>query len=73
MRKRKISFKAHGRRVTFMACVSGCSRGGHKKRVSSKRRAQGKALARKYGFVVKSGKLFRKSPKRGLVRVRVHR
>lgn len=64
MRKHKVSFKARGRRISFMA-------GGHRRSTTTaKRRAAGRALARKYGFVRKSGKLYRKSPRRGLVRVR---
>jgi hypothetical protein len=73
-RKQKVTFKAHGRRVTFFACTTSgrgktCRPKG-RKRSSASRRARGKALARKYGFVSKGGKLYRKSPRRGLIRVR---
>lgn len=64
MRKHRVTFKARGRRISFMAGAKS------HRRVSAKRRAQGRALARKYGFVKKGGKLYRKSPRRGLIRVR---
>lgn len=65
----KVSFKAHGKRISFTA-----KSGGKKKhRKSAKMVAIGKRLAKKYGFVSKHGDLYRKSPKRGggvkLVRV----
>lgn len=61
----RVKFKtSRGRKVSFLT---------HKKSrsaVKAKMRAMGKRLAKKYGFVSKKGKLFRKSPRRGLVRVR---
>lgn len=61
----RVKFKTkRGRKISFLT---------HKKSraaVRSSKRARGKALARKYGFKWKGGKLYRKSPKRGLVRVR---
>lgn len=65
----KVSFKAHGKKITFTA------RSGGKKshRKSAKKVAAGKRLAKRFGFVSKHGNLYRKSPKRGggvkLVRV----
>jgi hypothetical protein len=73
--KQKVTFKAHGRKVTFYAHI-GPRRVGvtdrtyRRKPSTAKLRSQGKALARKYGFVSKGGKLYRKSPRRGLIRVR---
>jgi hypothetical protein len=55
----RISFKTkRGRRVTFTTGRRS------KAAVSASRRARGKALARKYGFIRKAGAIYAKRPGR---------
>ena len=64
----RVAFKTkRGRRVAFVTGRVSAAK------VRAARKARGRALARKYGFIVRKGVLMRKRPNGSAVRVRIVR